>query len=177
MLPAAPTSPLWWVARWWSRLLTGLAVAIAFAVAGPALSGPALSGPALSGPALSGPALSGPALPGPASLRPASFDPGPAAAALPVDASLSLPAAGAPAAPTDIRSGGREADPAAAADRAVAVVLAVPAADRAAVVLAVPTADRVDAVVPAGVARSAPPPALPAGRTPVATAPRAPPEG
>ncbi|WP_433232186.1 hypothetical protein ACQP2H_09590 [Micromonospora sp. CA-248260] len=148
MLPAAPTSPLWWVARWWSRLLTGLAVAIAFAVAGPSLPGPA------------------------------SFDPGPAAAALPVDASLSLHAAGAPAAPTGIRSGGQEADPAGiAADRAVAVVLAVPAADRAAVVLAVPTADRVDAVVPAGVARSAPPPALPAGRTPVATAPRAPPAG
>ncbi|MEU7981695.1 hypothetical protein AB0B63_24585 [Micromonospora sp. NPDC049081] len=165
MLPAAPTSPLWWVARWWSRLLTGLAVAIAFAVAGPALPGPALPGPA-------------------------AFGPGPAAAALPVDASLSLHAAGAPAAPTGIRSGGQEADPAAvAADRAAAVVLAVPTADRAAVVLAVPTADRaavvlavptadrVEAIVSAGVARSAPPPALPAGRTPVATAPRAPPAG
>ncbi|SCF25170.1 hypothetical protein GA0070216_107247 [Micromonospora matsumotoense] len=164
MLPAAPTSPLWWVARWWSRLLTGLAVAIAFAVASPALPGSAL------------------------------FDPGPAAAALPVDASLSFPVAGAPAAPTGrpagIRSGAQETDPAGAvtADRAVAVVLAVPAADRAlaldvpaadraAVVLAVPTADRRDAVVPAGVARSAPPPAVPAGRTPVATAPRAPPAG
>ncbi|MEU1602564.1 hypothetical protein [Micromonospora matsumotoense] len=175
MLPVAPTSPLWWVARWWSRLLTGLAVAIAFAVASPALPGSAL------------------------------FDPGAPAVALPVDASLSFFTAGAQAAPTGrpagIRSGAQDTDPVGvdtadrvvalvlavpAADRALALAvpaadralaLAVPAADRAAVVLAEPAADRVDAVVPVGVARSAPPPAAPAGRTPVATAPRAPPAG
>lgn len=162
MLPAAPTSPLWWVARWWSRLLTGLAVAIAFAVAGPALS-----------------------------------DPGPPAAALPVDASLSFHAAGAPAAltgsPAGIRSGDRRAG-ATAADRADAVGLA-DAVDRAdAAGLAVPAAGRGDAVfgvavaewgdaaglaAPTGAARRvpAPPPAVPAGRTPAATAPRAPPAG
>ncbi|WKU05052.1 hypothetical protein [Micromonospora sp. HUAS LYJ1] len=46
MFPVAPTSPLWWVARGMSRLLAGLAVALAFAAAGPALSGPALFDPA-----------------------------------------------------------------------------------------------------------------------------------
>ncbi|MEU1756921.1 hypothetical protein ABZ436_30295 [Micromonospora matsumotoense] len=153
MLPAAPTSPLWWVARWWSRLLTGLAVAIAFAVAGPALS-----------------------------------DPGPPAAALPVDASLSFHAAGAPAAltgsPAGIRSGDRRADPAGliAADRGDAAGLAVPAAGRGDAVFGIAVAERGDAAglaVPAGAARSvpAPPPAVPAGRTPAATAPRAPPAG
>ncbi|MEG3633648.1 hypothetical protein [Micromonospora palythoicola] len=30
MLPAAPARPLWWLARWAARLLTGLAVAAAF---------------------------------------------------------------------------------------------------------------------------------------------------
>ncbi|WP_422752501.1 hypothetical protein [Micromonospora sp. WMMD708] len=41
MFPVAPTSPLWWVARGMSRLLAGLAVALAFAAAGPALFDPA----------------------------------------------------------------------------------------------------------------------------------------
>ncbi|MBM7080230.1 hypothetical protein [Micromonospora humida] len=45
MFPVALTSPLWWVARGMSRLLAGLAVALAFAAAGPALSGPALFDP------------------------------------------------------------------------------------------------------------------------------------
>ena len=73
----------------------------------------------------------------PGATRVGLFDPGPAAAALPVDASLSFPATGAPAAPTGrpagIRGGAQETDPAGVvtADRAVAVVLAVPAADRA----------------------------------------------
>lgn len=37
MLPVALTSPLWWVARWSSRLLTGLALAVALSVGGPAV--------------------------------------------------------------------------------------------------------------------------------------------
>ncbi|MGC5022891.1 hypothetical protein [Micromonospora sp. DT47] len=37
MLPVALTSPLWWVTRWISRLLTGLAVAMALSLSGPAL--------------------------------------------------------------------------------------------------------------------------------------------
>ncbi|MFC8620416.1 hypothetical protein ACFT9M_28905 [Micromonospora purpureochromogenes] len=36
MLPVALTSPLWWVARWSSRLLTGLALAVALSFSGPA---------------------------------------------------------------------------------------------------------------------------------------------
>ncbi|MEH0823494.1 MULTISPECIES: hypothetical protein [unclassified Micromonospora] len=36
MLPVAPTSPLWWVARWSSRLLTGLALAVALSLGGSA---------------------------------------------------------------------------------------------------------------------------------------------
>ncbi|WBB89534.1 hypothetical protein [Verrucosispora sp. WMMC514] len=32
MLPAAPARPLWWLARWAARLLTGLAVAAAFSL-------------------------------------------------------------------------------------------------------------------------------------------------
>ncbi|QDY07422.1 hypothetical protein FJK98_09745 [Micromonospora sp. HM134] len=46
MFPVALTSPLWWVARGMSRLFAGLAVALAFAAAGPALSGPLLFDPA-----------------------------------------------------------------------------------------------------------------------------------
>ncbi|MEU7618630.1 hypothetical protein AB0B27_21400 [Micromonospora rifamycinica] len=46
MSPVVPTSPLWWVARGMSRLLTSLAVALAFAAAGPGLPGPALFEPA-----------------------------------------------------------------------------------------------------------------------------------
>ncbi|MFY1684117.1 hypothetical protein ACN265_21550 [Micromonospora sp. WMMD730] len=45
MFPVALTSPLWWVARGMSRLLAGLAVALAFAAAGPAPAGPALFDP------------------------------------------------------------------------------------------------------------------------------------
>ncbi|MER5334845.1 hypothetical protein [Micromonospora sp. NPDC002717] len=41
MLAVALTCPLWWVARWAARLLTGLAVAVAFAVGAGAL--PAVS--------------------------------------------------------------------------------------------------------------------------------------
>ncbi|MGN9805785.1 hypothetical protein [Micromonospora sp. L32] len=37
MLPVALTSPLWWVARWSSRLLTGLALAVALSLGGPAV--------------------------------------------------------------------------------------------------------------------------------------------
>ncbi|WP_328348679.1 hypothetical protein [Micromonospora sp. NBC_00421] len=108
MFPAAPASPLWWVARWLSRLLTGLAVAIAFAVAGPALSGSALSDPVLP-------------------------DPGSPAAALSIDAPVSFDAAAALSAPggglTGIRTGDQGVDLAGvvAADRVDAVTLTVPA--------------------------------------------------
>ncbi|MEU4640475.1 hypothetical protein [Micromonospora sp. NPDC023814] len=45
MLPVALTCPLWWVARWAARLLTGLAVAVAFAVGAGALpAAPAQAG-------------------------------------------------------------------------------------------------------------------------------------
>ncbi|MFJ6197835.1 hypothetical protein [Micromonospora sp. NPDC092111] len=40
MLPVALTSPLWWVARWSVRLLTGLAVAVALSLGAPALPEP-----------------------------------------------------------------------------------------------------------------------------------------
>ncbi|MEH0983642.1 hypothetical protein [Micromonospora sp. CPCC 205556] len=39
MLPVALTSPLWWVARWSSRLVTGVAVAVALSLGGSAPSG------------------------------------------------------------------------------------------------------------------------------------------
>ncbi|MGK5444343.1 hypothetical protein ACSNN7_21340 [Micromonospora sp. URMC 105] len=47
MLPVARTSPLWWVARWSSRLLTGLALAVALSLGGSAVSdtGPGAAAP------------------------------------------------------------------------------------------------------------------------------------
>ncbi|MEV4711158.1 hypothetical protein [Micromonospora sp. NPDC049374] len=39
MLPVAPARPLWWLARWAARLLTGLAVAAAFTLGAWALPG------------------------------------------------------------------------------------------------------------------------------------------
>ncbi|WP_405095249.1 hypothetical protein [Micromonospora sp. NBC_01412] len=38
MLPVAPTCPLWWVARWTARMLTSLAVAVAFSLGAGSLS-------------------------------------------------------------------------------------------------------------------------------------------
>ncbi|MER6596792.1 hypothetical protein ABT214_34065 [Micromonospora purpureochromogenes] len=51
MLPVALTSPLWWVARWSSRLLTGLALAVALSLGGPAVpdAGPLSAAPSQAG--------------------------------------------------------------------------------------------------------------------------------
>ncbi|MDH6461687.1 hypothetical protein M2302_001862 [Micromonospora sp. A200] len=51
MLPVPLTSPLWWVARWSSRLLTGLALAVALSVGGPAVpdAGPLSAAPSQAG--------------------------------------------------------------------------------------------------------------------------------
>ncbi|MFI0796366.1 hypothetical protein ACH4OY_27320 [Micromonospora rubida] len=38
MLPVAPTCSLWWVARWTARMLTSLAVAVAFSLSAGSLS-------------------------------------------------------------------------------------------------------------------------------------------
>ncbi|MEU1888086.1 hypothetical protein [Micromonospora sp. WMMD987] len=65
MSPVASVSPLWWVARGMSRLLTSLAVALAFAAAGPGLPGPALFEPAATALALDA-SPSSPAAPTPA---------------------------------------------------------------------------------------------------------------
>ncbi|KWV30953.1 hypothetical protein [Micromonospora rifamycinica] len=89
MSPVASVSPLWWVVRGMSRLLTSLAVALAFAAAAPGLPGPALFGPA--------------------------------ATALSLDASRSVPAATAPAAPGGSSDILRTGDP--RVDRATAVTV------------------------------------------------------
>ncbi|MCX4473432.1 hypothetical protein OOK41_24520 [Micromonospora sp. NBC_01655] len=43
MLSVAPTCPLWWVARWTARMLTSLAVAVAFSLGAGSLSFDAVS--------------------------------------------------------------------------------------------------------------------------------------
>ncbi|MBM0234905.1 hypothetical protein JNW91_25715 [Micromonospora sp. STR1_7] len=51
MLPVALTCPLWWVARWATRVLTSLAVVAALALgagASPAAAGPPAAGSAAS---------------------------------------------------------------------------------------------------------------------------------
>ncbi|MEV0806042.1 hypothetical protein [Micromonospora sp. NPDC050200] len=83
MLPVALTSPLWWVARWSSRLLTSLAVAAALSLGGPAgPDGGVL--PAAATPAGAQP-LAGPAVPEVSAVR---------AAGVP---SVTLPVGDAPA--------------------------------------------------------------------------------
>lgn len=66
MLPVAPTSPLWWVARWSSRLLTGLALAVALSLGGSAGSDAAAPRPA------NAPALADLAVPDVAAVRAAA---------------------------------------------------------------------------------------------------------
>ncbi|TDC64642.1 hypothetical protein E1258_07810 [Micromonospora sp. KC207] len=51
MLPVALTCPLWWVARWTARMLTSLAVVVAFSLGAASLPlGPVVAGGAGSGP-------------------------------------------------------------------------------------------------------------------------------
>ncbi|GIJ77714.1 hypothetical protein SAMN05443287_101623 [Micromonospora phaseoli] len=64
MLPVALACPLWWLARWAARVLTGFAVAAAFTLgawAAPASAGPAWAAPASAEPASAGPAWAVPA--------------------------------------------------------------------------------------------------------------------
>ncbi|GAB3844851.1 hypothetical protein GCM10029963_22260 [Micromonospora andamanensis] len=50
MLSAAPTRPLWWLARWAARLLTGFAVAAAFTLGAWSLPGEAAPAGQLAAP-------------------------------------------------------------------------------------------------------------------------------
>ncbi|MFI9644228.1 hypothetical protein ACIG87_29950 [Micromonospora sp. NPDC051925] len=151
MLPVALTSPLWWVARGITRLLTGLAVAIALSLAGPALSDPALPGAALP-------------------------DPGPPAAR-PIDWSLSFgvppvldPASGNP---DDVRTADRGFAPVGVAPVGVVAAGRVDAAAFA----APQRSDQFPAAVDAARIVPAAPATAPAGRTPAAAGSRAPPQG
>ncbi|MFF3866391.1 hypothetical protein [Micromonospora sp. NPDC001898] len=92
MLPAAPNCPLWWVARWTARMLTSLAVAVAFSLGAGSLSfDPAPPTDAAGGSAAWSPPGS------PAGLGLSDPDPGPAAGMRAVDPGRA--AAAAPAHP------------------------------------------------------------------------------